>query len=672
MMTRRNYILLAFFLSALSGCSEPAYISAGCIIDETLCIDTVIYKCIDASEDQTIKDTDIFVDKNLNKLPKSTIPTIWKSMDVCAAGCDVYGECQCPNCPDGCDPYGKCLCPNCLNGCDDTGKCLCKNCTNGCDAFGKCTCPATCINGCDDAGNCKCSAVCKNGCNTDGSCTCLNCASGSSCNPATGECVCPKSCKSGCSPDGSCLDLCLNINCPSDEYCVSGECKKIDHNRNHMHDQYDIAINQGKSCRKHTDCASEPGKGDGFCDSFIGYKCSTRCTSDDQCVNDKDYHYICHSDGRCAPDAFMTVWNIPEDSLSLTIPLDGATDCDFVINWGDDDNWKPYTSCPKEQQLHHIYEHKGKYTVTIKGELLGFGRYNASSHQADKTPDHSASKLIEVKTFGPVGLGTGAFAFCSQLNKISEVDIPRSDKYSFSQFNYIFFHAESFNQPIENWDVSQMTDMVNMFSEATSFDQPLANWDTSNVKRMDGMFNNAISFNQPLNTWDTSQVTNMEFMFSGAKAFNKPLDTWDTSNVTKMGYMFAETEVFNQSLAGWITSKVEDMNGMFLIAKAFNQPLASWDTLNVTDMTGMFMDAPQFNQPLEAWKDKVSNVMSMESMFSGATSFNQDLSSWIVRPEVNALSIFKDSGITTTLYCKISCQWHMGDKDLGLGLCTCN
>ena len=48
------------------------------------------------------------------------------------------------------------------------------------------------------------------------------------------------------------------------------------------------------------------------------------------------------------------------------------------------------------------------------------------------------------------------------------------------------------------------------------------------------MFADAYAFNQPLNNWDTSKVTNMENMFYRAEAFNQPLNNWDTSKVTDM------------------------------------------------------------------------------------------------------------------------------------------
>jgi len=43
-----------------------------------------------------------------------------------------------------------------------------------------------------------------------------------------------------------------------------------------------------------------------------------------------------------------------------------------------------------------------------------------------------------------------------------------------------------------------------MFSNATNFNQPLEDWDVSNVKYMDMLFNNAISFNQDISTWNIS------------------------------------------------------------------------------------------------------------------------------------------------------------------------
>ena len=44
----------------------------------------------------------------------------------------------------------------------------------------------------------------------------------------------------------------------------------------------------------------------------------------------------------------------------------------------------------------------------------------------------------------------------------------------------------------------------------------IENWDVSNVTNMSSLFANAHSFNQPLNNWNVSNVTFMAEMFSGA------------------------------------------------------------------------------------------------------------------------------------------------------------
>jgi len=51
----------------------------------------------------------------------------------------------------------------------------------------------------------------------------------------------------------------------------------------------------------------------------------------------------------------------------------------------------------------------------------------------------------------------------------------------------MFFYTAAFNQPLADWDVSEVTDMGSMFGGAPSFNQPLADWDVSKVKDMWGI-----------------------------------------------------------------------------------------------------------------------------------------------------------------------------------------
>eukprot|EP01042_Synura_sphagnicola_P036884 gene36884-biopygen33075 len=103
---------------------------------------------------------------------------------------------------------------------------------------------------------------------------------------------------------------------------------------------------------------------------------------------------------------------------------------------------------------------------------------------------------------------------------------------------------------INDWDVSKVTNMANLFRH-TKFNDCIDRWDVRNVKLMNGMFSFAAAFNQRLDTWDVSRVTTMRQMFYGATSFNQPLSTWDVSQVTDMSSMFSGASSFNQPLSTW-------------------------------------------------------------------------------------------------------------------------
>ena len=88
----------------------------------------------------------------------------------------------------------------------------------------------------------------------------------------------------------------------------------------------------------------------------------------------------------------------------------------------------------------------------------------------------------------------------------------------------------TFNQNIDFWDTSNVTDMSGMFYFNNAFNQPIGNWDVSNVKITSRMFAERRSFNQPLGNWDVSNVVTMSHMFNTASSFNQDINSWDTSS----------------------------------------------------------------------------------------------------------------------------------------------
>ena len=163
-----------------------------------------------------------------------------------------------------------------------------------------------------------------------------------------------------------------------------------------------------------------------------------------------------------------------------------------------------------------------------------------------------------------------------------------SSLFIFSDYDSTSGMGTTFNDDINGWDVSSVTDMSNMFESAWYFNQPLDRWNVSSVTDMSRMFGSS-GFNQPLDGWDVGSVTTMEDMFTAATEFNQPLNGWNVSSVTNMDGMFYGAASFNQPIVEWNVGSVTTMDGMFAYAKSFNQPLDGWDVSKVTLMGEMFL-----------------------------------------------------------------------------------
>jgi surface protein len=141
---------------------------------------------------------------------------------------------------------------------------------------------------------------------------------------------------------------------------------------------------------------------------------------------------------------------------------------------------------------------------------------------------------------------------------------------------------------MNNWDVSNVTNMGYMFTSCYSFDGDIGNWDVSNVTNMESMLSST-SFNNggssSINNWNVSGVTTMEGMFANSN-FNQPISGWNVSNVQIMGTMFSGA--FNQPIGNWDVSNVFFMGGMFG-SGLFNQDIGNWNISGVTEINNFMV-----------------------------------------------------------------------------------
>ena len=167
----------------------------------------------------------------------------------------------------------------------------------------------------------------------------------------------------------------------------------------------------------------------------------------------------------------------------------------------------------------------------------------------------------------------GAVAFNQPLSNWERVG---STIGNITNMGAMFQGASAFNQNIGNWNVTKVTQFAQMF-QGSGFNNggspDIDNWVINTTPGanvlMNGMFVTT-SFNQPLNNWNTSEVTNMSLMF-GQSQFNNGLSSgavgtlvWNTGKVTNMSSMFETNSSFNCNIGNWNVSSVTNFINFML------------------------------------------------------------------------------------------------------------
>eukprot|EP00949_MAST-11_sp_MAST-11-sp1_P004618 g4618.t1 len=197
-----------------------------------------------------------------------------------------------------------------------------------------------------------------------------------------------------------------------------------------------------------------------------------------------------------------------------------------------------------------------------------------------------------------------------------------------STMHAMFYHAEKFDSDVSKWDVAIVTDMYYMFHTAKKFDSDVSKWDVAKVSTMKRMFYRAEKFDSDVSKWDVAKVSNMYAMFHRVYKFNSDVSKWDVSKVSTMAYMFHRAYQFNGDVSKWDVSKVSNMAYMFISAHKFNSDVSKWDVSEVSNMYNMFRGAQNFKSDVRKWD--VSKVSNMYAMFLSAHNFNSDVSKWDV------------------------------------------
>jgi surface protein len=240
---------------------------------------------------------------------------------------------------------------------------------------------------------------------------------------------------------------------------------------------------------------------------------------------------------------------------------------------------------------------------------------------------------------------------------------------------YEFRKGEDFTNGI--WDVSSVTNMINMFYFAENFNQPLDSWDVSSVTSMTSMFYQAENFNQPLNSWNVLNVMDQKGVFSHAKKFNQPLNNWNVFNVTNMTNMFWNAESFDQNIADWDISNVNSTTnfakGTNISTNNYSSILVGWEklaTLSLDVSGNSIVFSSKYNE--EGWVARTKLLSRLDDNFTwDDEGFDVSGESLITShgesengPYSNGPLVFNISGVETIdIPIKIGNSWKVGDYE---------
>lgn len=217
--------------------------------------------------------------------------------------------------------------------------------------------------------------------------------------------------------------------------------------------------------------------------------------------------------------AFISIWNtqLGSDSPSptITLPLTSKGTYDFVVDWGD--NTSSIIKTYGDPEKTHRYATHGKYTVTIKGKIVGF----SFADEGDRL------KITEISQFGSLNLGNDGQYFWGAEN----LTITAKDPLDLTGTTYLlqaFDGCKSLTTApsMKQWDVKNVTQMAGMFRNAKKFNEDISDWDVSKATGLQNMFFNAESFNQDIGRWSVSPNAILIRILTGARSFNRSVSKW--------------------------------------------------------------------------------------------------------------------------------------------------
>jgi surface protein len=129
------------------------------------------------------------------------------------------------------------------------------------------------------------------------------------------------------------------------------------------------------------------------------------------------------------------------------------------------------------------------------------------------------------------------------------------------------------------------------------------------------MFLNATSFNQPLDNWDVSQVTNMSFMFSNASSFNQDISVWCVEQIPAEPTDFALNTALQTSFFpdwGAVCEPLSINEDNFTTLKVYPNPVKNWLNINFGSSNQQVITITDVNGKIILNQKNASNLLALD------------------------------------------------------------
>jgi len=225
--------------------------------------------------------------------------------------------------------------------------------------------------------------------------------------------------------------------------------------------------------------------------------------------------------------SFKATWQLPVGGGTVTLPgvydlTPYALDC--TIDWGDGspaETFVNYVINMDGPLPSHLYP-AGTFQMSITGKYRGWNFDWLGSKSYLISIDHWGDNVLSFST------GVGAFSPCPNLEYL-----PTEGTVIFpSLCTFMFQECRKLKSGLDSVDVSNVTNMSNMFFFCNNFNGDISKWNTSKVNDMAGMFINCFKFNSDISKWDTSKVTDMAGIFFNCTSFRQDLSLWNLFSIS--------------------------------------------------------------------------------------------------------------------------------------------